>query len=97
MTLNVVMLDPTPLPIHAAPTLATMPDPERDVEPDKDFASPREDVTPLVLADLQFPKDTETSAVKERFAMEKVLASTNHQKSKLPLFFTSVLLFILKI
>jgi len=66
-----------------------MPDPERDVDPDKRFVSPREDVTLLVLADLPFLKETEKLALKEKFVTEKETVFKSHPESKLlpPSFF----------
>jgi len=76
------MLVLIPLLHLAVPFLATMPDPEKDVEPDKRLASPREDVTLLEHADPPSLTDTENLAAKEKFVTEKELVSKSHPESK---------------
>jgi len=76
-------MDPTLLSLLAAHHHATTKDQESVVDPDKSNASPREDVTLLVLADLQFPKESTPSAAKAKSVTEKETASSDPQESKL--------------
>jgi len=77
------IVDPTLLPLLAAHHLATTKEQESVVDPDKSNASPREDVTLLVLADLQFPKESTPSAVKAKSVTERATALSDLQESKL--------------
>jgi hypothetical protein len=82
------MLDPTHLLPLAAQSTATTTDLVRDADQDKENASPREDVTPSVPADLQFLKEKIPNALAEKFAMAKEHVSPDHPRSKqLNLFF----------
>jgi len=84
------MLDPLHHPALAAHFLATLLCLERDVEPDQQFASPREDVTLSEHADHQSPKEMAKPVEKEKFATAKAAVSPSHPESKLPqpFFFT---------
>jgi hypothetical protein len=89
MILNDAMLDPTHHPTLAAQSTATMPNPEKDVDPDKRFASPREDAMLLAHADRPSLNATVTHVESRKFAMERETVSRNPPafKPSSPLFF----------
>lgn len=77
------MLAPLPLPMPVVPSTATLPELERDAEPEGPCATPREDVTPSELADHPSPKNMVTLAERTRSVTEKEAVSPNLQRSKL--------------